>query len=57
MLPEHQAHLCAVRALAAWAEVSGISKGYLFRPVGTNDMVSVDDIPMVGKHYYAKCPH
>jgi hypothetical protein len=46
LLPEDQAHLCPVLAMAHWVAASGITSGYLFRRL-QSDRVSVDDVPMV----------
>jgi hypothetical protein len=46
-LPEHEAHLCPVRALAAWIAATKITSGYLFRRMATGDRPRQDDTPMV----------
>jgi hypothetical protein len=50
LLPVDQAHLCPVRAIAEWLEVSGIKRGYLFRRIYSGDRIAdLDkDTPMVG---------
>jgi hypothetical protein len=45
-LPEAEAYLCPVRALAEWVAASEIKSGYLFRRI-QSDRVNVDDVPMV----------
>ena len=49
MQADDQAHLCPVRALAEWVQVSGINKGYLFRRIWSGDHVADLDknTPMV----------
>jgi hypothetical protein len=52
MLKEDEAHLCPIRALAEWVQVSGINKGYLFRRIWSGDRVADLDknTPMVSFH-------
>ena len=45
-LPEEQAYLCPVRAIAEWIAASEIKTGYLFRKL-TSDRVYTHDAPMV----------
>ena len=40
MQAEDEAHLCPIRALAEWVQVSGINKGYLFRRIWSGDRVA-----------------
>ena len=49
MQAEDEAHLCPIRALAEWVEVSRINKGYLFRRIWSGDRVADLDknTPMV----------
>ena len=49
MLTEDEAHLCPIRALAEWVQVSGINKGYLFCRIWSGDRVADLDknTPMV----------
>ena len=49
MQKEDQEHVCPVRALAEWIEVSSINKGYLFRRIWSGDRVADLDknTPMV----------
>jgi hypothetical protein len=49
---EDQVHLCPIRALAEWVQVSGINKGYLFRRIWSGDRVADLDknTPMVSLH-------
>lgn len=49
LLPEHDAHLCPIRALADWVTVSGISEGYLFRKMASGDRVAEANSPMVSR--------
>jgi hypothetical protein len=37
MLPEQEAHLCPVHALAEWLSVSRISTGYIFWRIASGD--------------------
>ncbi|KAI9446961.1 hypothetical protein BJY52DRAFT_1126212, partial [Lactarius psammicola] len=46
-LPESMAHLCPVRAYAAWIGVSQIDRGFVFRRLASGDRVSGNDQPMV----------
>ena len=52
MLAEDEAHLCPIRALAEWVQVSGINKGCLFRRIWSGDRVADLDknTPMVSAH-------
>ena len=52
MQTEDQAHLCPIRALAEWVQVSSINKGYLFRRIWSGDRVADLDknTPMVCLH-------
>lgn len=58
MQPEDQAHLCPIRALAEWVEVSGINKGYLFHRIWSGDRVADLDknTPMVSFHGLLNSP-
>ena len=49
MQKEDQEHVCPIRALAEWIEVSSINKGYLFRRIWSGDRVADLDknTPMV----------
>ena len=40
MQAEEQAHLCPIRALAEWVQISSINKGYLFRRIWSGDRVA-----------------
>jgi hypothetical protein len=40
MQEEDEAHLCPIRALAEWVQVSGINKGYLFRRIWSGDRIA-----------------
>jgi len=46
-LPSHEAHICPVRALAAWLHVSRITSGYLFRKIASGDRIAEANSPMV----------
>jgi hypothetical protein len=46
LLPEEEAYLCPVRALADWISASGITSGYLFRRMAAGDRPSARDSPM-----------
>jgi hypothetical protein len=37
VLPESEAHLCPIRALAEWLSVSGIRTGYIFQKMASGD--------------------
>ncbi|KIM73059.1 hypothetical protein PILCRDRAFT_81411 [Piloderma croceum F 1598] len=48
-LPQHQAYLCPVRALADWLvclRASGINEGYIFPRMNSGDRISHDNRPM-----------
>jgi hypothetical protein len=47
VLPEDEAHLCPVRAIAAWLRESRIDSGYIFRKIYTGDRIAEANIPMV----------
>ncbi|KDR70557.1 hypothetical protein GALMADRAFT_76008 [Galerina marginata CBS 339.88] len=51
MLPKEYMHLCPVRALAHWIQVSGIKSGYLFRSIDAMDRVSSEET----KHLVRLC--
>ncbi|KAJ7668225.1 hypothetical protein B0H14DRAFT_2424765, partial [Mycena olivaceomarginata] len=42
LLPESEAHLCPVRAYAAWIKASEITHGYLFRKIAPGDRIVKD---------------
>ena len=46
LLPEEEAYLCPVRALADWISASDITFGYLFRRIAAGDRPSARDSPM-----------
>jgi hypothetical protein len=46
-MPDEMAHLCPVRAYAAWISASGIADGYVFRKLNKFDKVIQTDEPMV----------
>ena len=52
MQTEELAHLCPIRALAEWVQVSGINKGHLFRRIWSGDRVADLDknTPMVSSN-------
>ncbi|KAG1837856.1 hypothetical protein DFJ58DRAFT_734145 [Suillus subalutaceus] len=41
-----EAHLCPVRALAAWLKESKVTSGYLFRKIASGDRISEANSPM-----------
>ncbi|KAJ7603613.1 hypothetical protein DFH06DRAFT_1022112, partial [Mycena polygramma] len=41
--PNHEAHLCPVRALFYWISASRITTGFLFRSIAKNDQVSAQN--------------
>lgn len=49
LLPEEEAHLCPVRALADWFSVSRITTGYVFRKMASGDRPVEANTPMVSK--------
>jgi hypothetical protein len=48
MMPEEDAHLCPVVAVADWINASGITQGYLFHRMASGDHIIEKDAPMVG---------
>ena len=62
MQEEDQAHLCPIRALAEWVQVSDINRGYLFRRMWSGDriadldkntpMVSLQNVSLLLTEYY-----
>jgi hypothetical protein len=52
LLPEEEAHLCPVRALAEWLVASQIQRGFLFRRMYAGDRIAdlEQNTPMVGQH-------
>jgi|SRR5882757_9166977 len=53
LMPEEEAYLCPVRALADWISASGITSGYLFRRMASGDRPSARDSPMVSTYVHA----
>jgi hypothetical protein len=47
LLPEEMAHLCPVRAYAAWIFVTSIQDGYVFRKMASGDRALINNEPMV----------
>ena len=48
LLPIEEAHLCPVRAMGEWIKTSGITSGYMFRKMSSNDRPSAkDETPLV----------
>jgi hypothetical protein len=47
LLPEEMAHLCPVRAYAAWISVTSIQDGYVFRKLASGDRPLINNEPMV----------
>jgi hypothetical protein len=54
MLPEHEAHICPVRALAEWLAEANISTGYIFRKIASGDRISATNSPMVSFIFFKK---
>ena len=52
LLPEEEAHLCPVRALAEWLLASQIQRGFLFRKMYAGDRIAdlEQNTPMVSQH-------
>ncbi|KDR69545.1 hypothetical protein GALMADRAFT_77349 [Galerina marginata CBS 339.88] len=50
-LPEEEAYLCPVRAMADWISASGITSGYLFRRMASGDRPSANDSPMTSEQF------
>lgn len=46
-MPEEEAFLCPVRAMAEWIGASQITSGYVFRRMASGDRPSQRDSPMV----------
>ncbi|KAF8815091.1 hypothetical protein BYT27DRAFT_7216811 [Phlegmacium glaucopus] len=51
LLPEEEAYLCPVHALADWISASGITSGYLFRRMAASDCPSARDSPMTSEQF------
>ncbi|KAF8906281.1 hypothetical protein CPB84DRAFT_1675966 [Gymnopilus junonius] len=51
MLSEHEAHLCPVRAMAAWIDTSRITSGYIFRRRAAGDRVQDKDAAMTSEQF------
>lgn len=51
LLPEEEAHLCPVRALAEWITVSGVTDGFFFRRMASGDRVSTTNTPMTTEQF------
>lgn len=47
VMPEEEAYLCPVRAMAEWINASEITSGYVFRRMASGDRASQRDSPMV----------
>ncbi|KAJ7210194.1 DNA breaking-rejoining enzyme, partial [Mycena rebaudengoi] len=50
-LPEDQAHLCPVRALAAWLAVARISQNYIFPTITVRDQIGDSSRPMKSEKF------
>jgi len=50
-MPERDAHLCPVRAVADWIRESKITKGYLFRRIASGDRVAEKNAPMTSEQF------
>ncbi|KAG1834301.1 hypothetical protein DFJ58DRAFT_869142 [Suillus subalutaceus] len=46
-----EAHLCPVRALAAWLKESKVTSGYLFRKIASGDRISEANSPMSSEQF------
>lgn len=46
-MPEEEAHLCPVRAMAEWINASHITTGYLFRRMASGDRPAEKNVPLV----------
>ncbi|KAG1878077.1 hypothetical protein DFJ58DRAFT_648563, partial [Suillus subalutaceus] len=46
-----EAHLCPVRALAAWLKESKVTSGYLFRKIASGDRISEANSHL--RHYFS----
>ncbi|EKM82403.1 hypothetical protein AGABI1DRAFT_35038 [Agaricus bisporus var. burnettii JB137-S8] len=49
--PVHMAHLCPVRACAAYLHVTGIKDGYVFRRMMANDRIAEGSHPMTAEQF------
>ena len=47
MMPDKEAYLCPMRAMADWIEASEITSGYVFRQMASSDRPSKRNSPMV----------
>ncbi|KDR83109.1 hypothetical protein GALMADRAFT_57463, partial [Galerina marginata CBS 339.88] len=50
-LPEEEAHLCPLRAIARWMKISGITSGYMFRRMASGDRPREDDTPLTTEKF------
>lgn len=51
-LPEHEAHICPVRALNEWITTSKINRGYIFRKITSDDRIHMKNEPMVRNSFF-----
>ncbi|KAJ8581892.1 DNA breaking-rejoining enzyme [Rhizopogon salebrosus TDB-379] len=51
VLPEDEAHLCPIRAIAAWVHESRIDSGYIFRKIYSGDQIAEANIPMSSEQF------
>ncbi|KAG1895842.1 DNA breaking-rejoining enzyme [Suillus fuscotomentosus] len=49
--PPHEAHICPVRALAAWLSESRIKSGYVFRKIASGDRIAEANTPMTSEQF------
>jgi len=50
-MPEEEAHLCPVRAMAEWINASCITTGYLFRRMASGDRLSERNVPLTSEQF------
>ncbi|KAF5339627.1 hypothetical protein D9611_011514 [Ephemerocybe angulata] len=50
-LHESEAHICPVRAFAAYIKASKITSGYLFRQTGSGDKLSANDVALTSENF------
>ncbi|KDR69978.1 hypothetical protein GALMADRAFT_76806 [Galerina marginata CBS 339.88] len=51
MLPDEEAYLCPVRAMADWIAASHITSGYVFRRMASGDRPSANNSPMTSEQF------
>ncbi|KAF9232475.1 hypothetical protein BU15DRAFT_54962 [Melanogaster broomeanus] len=50
-LPQSEAHLCPVRAMAEWIDASRVISGYVFRKIASGDRVAEANAPMTSEQF------